>query len=283
MGSAALDLSGKVLWRQTSLKYPPVHGNGGSPALVPTPTGDILAFSCDGARDPFVVALDAATGQIRWKTARQTPAQKTFSFATPLAMELDGTTQIILPGSGFVGSYDPSTGRELWRVRYGEGYSVIPRPVFSAELGLLFVSSGFDAPVLYAIKPQGATGDATNAAIAWTTRKDAPKTPSMIVTGGLLFYVSDNGTATCADAATGKVHWAHRFGGGFSASPLLAEGRVYLQNESGVGYVVKADKTFQLLAENDLAERSLASYAADDNALYIRTDSHLWKIESPAK
>jgi outer membrane protein assembly factor BamB len=283
MGTASLDLSGNVLWRQTGLKYPPVHGNGGSPALAPAADGPILTFSCDGARDPFVVALDAATGQPRWKTPRDTPARRTFSFSTPLYVEIDGAPQLVIPGSGLVGAYEPSTGRELWRVRYGEGYSVIPRPVFAAELGMLFVSSGFDAPVLYAIRPSGATGDATNTAVAWTTRKDAPKTPSMLVTGGLLFYASDNGTATCADAATGKVHWSHRFGGGFSASPLLAEGRVYFQNEAGVGYIVRADKAFQLLAENDLGERSLASYAADDGALYIRTETHLWKIAVPGK
>ena len=140
MGTAALDLSGKIVWQQTELKYSPVHGNGGSPILL----GDELIFSCDGETDPFVAALDAKTGAVRWKTPRNSTARKKFSFCTPLAIKVGAATEVISPGSGFVGAYDPKDGRELWRVRYGEGYSVVPRPVFAQ--GLLFLSSGFDAP-----------------------------------------------------------------------------------------------------------------------------------------
>ncbi len=272
MGTAALDLAGQVLWRQTGLKYPPVHGTGGSPVLV----GDALVFSCDGANDPFVAALDAATGAVRWKTPRHTPAKKPFSFSTPLAIEVKGAMQIISPGSGFVGGYAAKDGRELWRVSYGEGYSVIPRPVFAH--GLLFVSSGFEAPVLYAVKPDGATGEASATNVAWSSRKAAPHSASPLVLGDELYFVSDAGIATCADARTGAVHWSERLGGGFSASPFAAEGRVYFQNEAGIGFVVKAGKTFELLAKNDLGERSLASVAVADGALYIRTETQLWRI-----
>ena len=274
MGTAALDLKGNVLWRQTSLNYSPIHGNGGSPGLF----GDRLIFSCDGASSPFLVALDAATGDVKWKTDRNTTAKRTFSFCTPLAILVEGQTQIILPGSGFVGAYNPADGKELWRVRYGEGYSVVPRPVYA--FGLLFLSSGFDSAVLYAIKPEGASGDATADHVAWTQRKGAPHTPSTLVVGDELYYVSDEGLATCADARTGEPHWTHSFGGGFSASPVFAEGRIYFQNEAGKGFVVKAGKSFEQLAENDLEERSLASYAVGDGALFVRTEKHLWRIGS---
>ncbi|MEA3213129.1 MAG: hypothetical protein QOE70_6186 [Chthoniobacter sp.] len=273
MGTAALDLAGKIVWTQTDLKYAPIHGNGGSPILV----GDALIFSCDGQADPFVTALDAATGAIRWQTPRHSPAKKQFSFATPLAIEVGGATQVISPGSGFVGAYDPRDGRELWRVSYGEGYSVIPRPVFAH--GLLFLSSGFEKPVLYAIKPEGAAGDVTDTHVAWTERKGAPHTPSALVVGDEIYFVSDGGIGTCADARTGAVHWNERLGGDFSASPLAAEGRIYFQNESGVGFVVKAGKTFELLARNELGERTLASYAVADGALFIRSEAHLYKIK----
>lgn len=273
MGTAALDLDGKVLWRQTELKYPPTHGTGGSPVLV----SDALIFSCDGQRDPFVVALDAKTGTVRWKTERNSTARKLFSFSTPLAISVDGIEQVISPGSGFVGSYDPKNGHELWRVGYGEGYSVIPRPVFAH--GLLFLGSGYDAPVLHAIKPAGASGDATATNIAWTQRKGAPNTPSAVVVGDEVYFVSDAGIATCADAKTGTVHWSERLGGGFSASPVAAEGRVYFQNEVGVGFVVKAGKIYELLATNDLGERTLASYAVADGTLFIRSESRLRKIQ----
>ena len=272
MGTAALDLAGKVVWHQNGLAYAPVHGTGGSPILA----GDALIFSGDGAKDPFVAALDAVTGAVRWKTPRNTPAKKPFSFSTPLAIEVGGKTQIISPGSGFVGGYDVQDGRELWRVCYGEGYSVIPRPVFAH--GLLFVSSSFDAPVLYAIKPDGAAGDASATHVAWSSRKAAPHSASTLVLGDELYFVSDAGIATCADARTGDVRWSERLGGGFSASPFAAEGRVYFQNEAGVGFVVKAGKTYELLATNDLSERTLASPAVADGALFLRSETHLWKI-----
>lgn len=274
MGTAALDLNGKIIWTQTGLKYEPVHGTGGSPALV----GDLLVIDCDGAHDPFVAALDVKTGQVRWKTPRESNSHRTFSFCTPLAIDVDGRTQIISPASGLVGSYDPADGHELWRVRYGEGYSVVPRPVFGD--GLLFISSGFDAPVIYAVRPGGAAGDATQSHVAWTRNKGAPNTPSMLVTGDELYAVSDAGIASCLDAKTGKPYWTHRLNGTFSASPVLAEGRIYFQSEAGVGIVIKAGKTFQQLAENDLGERSLASPAIVDGATFLRTEHRLWKIVS---
>jgi outer membrane protein assembly factor BamB len=272
MGTAALDLTGKVLWRQTELNYSPQHGNGSSPVL----TDGELIFNADGLKDPCVIALDASTGVLRWKTPRNSPAKKQFSFSTPLVIEVGGAKEVISPGPGFVGAYDPKDGREIWRVNYGEGYSVVPRPVYSH--GLLFLSSGFDRATFYAIKPEGAAGDATATNVAWSLAKGAPKTPSAVVVGDEVYIVSDNGIASCANAVTGEVYWSERLGGDFSASPVVVDDRIYFQNENGVGYVVKAAKSYELLATNDLGEHSLASYAVADGALYIRTETHLWKI-----
>ena len=274
MGTAALDLSGKIVWRQTDLKYQPVHGNGGSPILV----DGSLVFSCDGGKDPFVVSLDAATGSVRWKTPRNSTAKKPFSFSTPLAITIGGTTQIISPGSGLVGSYDLRDGHEIWHVSYGEGYSVIPRPVFAH--GLLFISSSFDRPTLLAIHPEGASGDATETNIAWTHAKAVPHSASMLVLGNELYFVSDAGIATCADALTGKIHWSERLGGGFSASPIAAEGRIYFQNETGIGYIVKAAMTFELIAKNDIGEPTLASLAVTHGALFLRSEKYLRKLHA---
>jgi outer membrane protein assembly factor BamB len=190
---------------------------------------------------------------------------------------VDGRQELISPASGFVGAYEPQSGREIWRVRYGEGYSVVPRPVFAH--GLLFLSSGFDRPILYAIKPEGAKGDATASHVAWTVSKGAPTTPSPLALGNELYIVSDGGVASCLDAKTGNILWNERLGGGFSASPVSAENRIYFQNESGVGFVVAAGTNYQLLAKNDLGERSLASPAVIDNAIFIRTESHLWRVQ----
>lgn len=277
MGTAALDLDGRVRWRQTAFAYAPMHGNGGSPALI----GDLLVINCDGKTDPFIAALDARTGELRWKTARRTHARSKFSFSTPLAIEVDGATQVISAASGFVAGYDPRDGRELWRARYGEGFSVIPRPVFAH--GLLFVSSCFMRPVIYAVNPKGAAGDVTETHIVWSQAKGAPNTPSPLVVGDELYLVSDGGIATCFDARTGTIHWSERLGGDFSASPVFAEGRIYFQNEAGVGSVVKAGKTFELIATNDLGERTLASPALTDGSLFLRSKSHLWRIGEQEK
>ncbi len=273
-GTAALDRSGKVVWRQNSLKYSAVHGNGGSPILV----GNSLIFSCDGASNPFIVALNKASGGVLWKTPRNTDAQRTFSFSTPLAIAVNGRTQVISPTSGAVISYNPEDGKEIWRVRYPEGYSVVPRPVFGH--GLIYVSSAFDRPVLYAIRPDG-TGDLTESAIVWRISKGAPNTPSPLLVGDEVYFVSDAGIMTCADARTGTVHWQERVGGNYSASPALADGKIYLQSEEGVGTVLKVGKKFEVIAKNDLKERSLASYAFDDGVIYIRTAGHLFRIQQP--
>jgi len=275
-GTACLDLEGKVLWRQTSLSYPPVHGSGGSPILV----GDALIFSCDGGRDPFVVALDKSTGKVLWKTKRITSAKKTFSFSTPLLITVSGQAQVISPGSGVVCAFDPRSGRELWRVRYGEGYSVVPRPVFGH--GMLFIATGFDTPTVMAIRPDG-KGDVTATHVVWTLKKSAPNTPSLLLAGDELYMVSDGGIASCVDAQTGRVHWQERIGGNYSASPIYANGRIYFQNEEGTGVVVKAGREFEKLASNALGERTLASYAASDRALFIRAEQHLYKVVGDSK
>jgi outer membrane protein assembly factor BamB len=273
-GTAALDLAGKVLWRNTSLKYSPVHGNGGSPILA----GQALIFSCDGASNPFVVALNKTTGAVMWKVARTTKAAKTFSFSTPLAIVVNGQTQIVSPTSGGVIAYDPQNGQEIWRFRYPEGYSVVPRPVFGH--GLVYVSSAFDRPVVYAIRPDG-RGDVTDTHLAWSITKGAPNTPSPLLVGDELYFVSDAGIMTCADARTGKVHWQERLGGNYSASPFFADGKIYAQSEEGVGTVLKPGKTFEVIAKNDLKERSLASCAVDEGVIYIRTAKHLFRIQQP--
>jgi outer membrane protein assembly factor BamB len=272
-GTACLGLDGQVLWRNTSIHYAPVHGSGGSPILA----GKRLVFSCDGADERFLVALNCDTGRLLWKTDRGGEAVKKFSFSTPLLITVNGRQQIISPGSNMVGAYDPETGREIWHVDY-EGYSVVPRPAYGQ--GLVFVSTGFEAPVLLAIRPDG-HGDVTATHVAGKTRRGAPLTPSPLVVGRDLYLVADNGLASCLDAHTGRVHWQQRVPGNYSASPLYADGRVYLQSEEGTGVVLKAGHRFQELARSALDEPSLASCAAAGGALFIRTENHLYCVRRP--
>jgi outer membrane protein assembly factor BamB len=272
MGSAAFDLAGNRVWQQTNVKYSPVHGNGGSQALV----GGVLAYSADGADNPFVVALNASNGREAWRTPRGPAKAEKFSFSTPLVIDVDGGKQIISPASGFVGAYDPRDGREIWRVDYADGYSVVPRPAYAH--GLVFVCSGYMKASVLAIDPRGARGNVTESRVIWKVERGAPLTPSVLVAGDELYFVSDDGFATCLDARTGRPHWYQRLTQNFSASPVYADGRVYFLSELGVTSVVKASPNYELLAKNDLEERALASPAPADGAIFLRTESHLWRV-----
>jgi outer membrane protein assembly factor BamB len=270
-GTACLGLDGQVKWRNRELAYAPVHGNGGTPALVQ----DMLVYSADGASDPFLAALDQKSGQLRWKASRDSDAPKKFSFSTPLVIQVDGQTQIISPGSNSVGAFDPANGKEIWRVRY-QGYSVIPRPIFAN--GLVYISTGYDSPSVMAIRPHGA-GDVTDSHVAWVVKKGAPHTPSLLAVGDWIFMVSDRGVATCLDAKTGAEVWQERLGGNYSASPLHAAGKIYFQSEEGDTTVVRAAAQYEMLAKNSLGERTLASYAVTGRALLIRGAANLYRVE----
>ncbi len=275
-GTACLTLDGELVWQNRELKYEPRHGNGGSPILV----DDMLVVSCDGSNTMFVIALDKATGKVRWRTAREHKNGTKFSFGTPLLIEVNGEKQIVSPGTFYVAAYRPKDGSEIWRVDYGLGYSVIPRPVFGH--GLVFVSSGYDSPTLLAIKPDG-EGNVTDTHVAWKISKSMPHTPSPLLVGEYLYVVNDGGTATCVKATTGEQVWQHRAGegGNFSASPLFADGKIYLQSEQGDGIVLEPGAKYVELAKNELEPRTFASYAVADGALFIRTEMQLYRIQQP--
>lgn len=273
-GTAALNADdGAILWTQTSLSYAPVHGNGGSPVVH---EGKLI-FSSDGQADPFIVALSIADGSVVWKTPRNVTVQRTFSFATPLLIEVSGKTQVISPASGAVIAYDPADGREIWRFRYGEGYSVVPRPLHRD--GVIYVCSGFNRAILYAVKTDG-TGDVTDTHLVWQDDKTVPKESSPILVGDEIYFNDDKGILSCLDAATGKEHYRERLDGqgGYSASPVFAGGHLYFHNGNGITTVVKPGKTFTKVAENQLGEYGLSSFAVVSDGFVIRTEGHLIRL-----
>ena len=263
-GTAQLNLDGNILWKTNPLDYPPMHGQGCSPIIV----GNSLFFSCDGATNPFVICIDKNNGKELWRTKRTTQSKKTFSFCTPTLITVSGKPQIISPGSGAIFAYEPSSGQELWTAPWGDGYSVIPKPLFAH--GLIFASSGFDRPVLMAVKPGGK--------VVWKIDRQAPHTPSMLAIGNELYFVSDRGIMSCVDARTGKEHWQERVCGSISASPTFGDGKIYIQDESGKCVIIQPGKVYRTLGENELNERTLASYAVSDGALFIRGNKHLFRI-----
>jgi len=270
-GTACFDLHGRRRWANRELRYEPVHGGGGTPILV----GENLIFAGDGARNPFVVSLDAGTGRVRWKVPRESDAEKTFSFSTASVVEVQGRPQVVTPGSNVVLALDPSTGATIWRVRY-QGYSVIPKPVSGG--GLVYIGTGYDRPRLLAIRLGGA-GDITETHLAWTADSNVPHTPSLLLVGGELFMISDHGIASCLDAATGRQIWQRRVGGNHSASPVHAAGLIYFQSEEGTTTVVRAARDYEVVARNTLSGRTLASPAVTGGALLLRSDTHLFRID----
>jgi outer membrane protein assembly factor BamB len=273
MGTACLNAKdGARVWTRQSLRYNPVHGNGGSPILA----GDRLIFSIDGTDKQEIVALERKTGKVAWRTPRNLSVQKPFSFSTPLLITANGREQVISAGSGVVMSLDPTTGKELWRVRYGSGYSVVPRPVYGN--GLVYLSSGYEAPLVYAIRP-GGTGDVTSTHVAWKTKAGAPRNASPLLVGDALYLADDLGLVTCLEARTGKERWNERVGRAFSASPILAGGLMYFLDEDGLATVVKPGASYEEIARNKMGERALASLGVDGNALLLRTEKALYRIE----
>ena len=273
MGTAALKLdSGEVIWK-TKIEYKPMHGGASSPILA----GDLMIFSADGDEDPMLMALQTKTGEVAWKTPRGHEVKRSYSFATPLLIDQDGQAVIVSPASGMVGGYDPENGKLLWKVSYDEGFSVVPRPTLMD--GVIYISTSFMAPKLIAIDLKGAKGNVTDSHVLWKAKKHAPKTPSFIATDGVLYVLDDTGALNCFDGKTGDVKWKEKLLGNYSASPVLANGVLYCFTEDGVCYLMKVSpKGGELLMELDIEERILSSPAVVDGALYLRTETHLWKI-----
>jgi outer membrane protein assembly factor BamB len=266
LGMARLDArDGRIVWLCEELTYAPVHGSGGSPVLIE----GMLVVTCDGANEPFVAAVDAATGRVKWRSPRSVKARNSFSFATPAVTESDGKPLVVAPGSDHCAAYDAGTGEERWKVR-AAGWSVVPQPVIGH--GLVIYNHDYDRPELLAVR-LGGTGDLTDTHVAWRLSRAAPSTPSPVLVGDDLYFVSDKGIASAVDAKTGAVHWTERIGGNHSASPIL--------DEVGRATWVRAGRTFERLETNELPGRTLATPAFAGGAMYLRTDESLYKIAAP--
>jgi len=266
-GTACVSTEGKVLWK-TLLEYDHRHGPAGSPALYK----NLLVINCDGYENQYVVALDKRDGHIVWRKERDAR----HAYCTPVVINVDGKDQILSIGADAAIAYEPNTGKEIWRVTY-KGYSNVPRPVVTPDM--VYICTGYDRATLLAVQLKGNQGDVTATHIPWQVDKSVPLNPSPVLVGKRLFMISDNGIATCLDVSTGKPIWQERVGGNYSASLVLAEGRIYITDEVGKTTVIAASDEYQKLAENQLEGRSLATPTFVDGAIFLRTDTHLYRIE----
>jgi hypothetical protein len=276
-GTWCLDpVTGKTLWAK---RLPLDHqvGPGSSPAVV----GDRLILVRDGRDVQCVTALHAKTGEVAWETARP-PIQAGSgnakkSFSSPLEIRVGDRLQVVAAGPHWVASYDPASGRELWRLRHGTGWSIGTVPVFGH--GTVYAGTGCMKPNLVAIRADG-EGDVTSTHLAWRSQTGVPVMSSPVLAGDLLFWVSDGGIVTCADARSGDVRWQERLKGDHLASPILAAGRLYFFGKDGKAAVLKAGPAAERLGEGRVEGLVTATPAAVGKALYVRTDTHLYRIEA---
>jgi outer membrane protein assembly factor BamB len=287
-GTACLDTAtGKALWQRDDLPCRHYRGPASSPILFE----NLLILTMDGADFQYTVALDKKTGRTIWKTDRSVAwndqndqdqmakeGDRRKAHSTPLIVTMGDRFLMLSAGAKAAYAYDPRTGRELWRVHHPD-WSAAPRPVF--DRGLAYFVSGMTRGELWAVKA-GGQGDVTDTQVLWKVKTHVGKYASPILVDGLLYTAAEESFLSCLDAATGNVVWTERIGGGYAASPIYADGRLYFCNEQGKTTVLKPGRTCEILATNTLADGLMASPAASGEAFFLRTQTHLYRIESSA-
>lgn len=278
-GTACVDRnSGEVLWRNDSVRVDHQNGPGSSPVFA----DGRLVIHFDGTDRQFIAALNPDNGEILWETKRsgemdERPDLKK-AYGTPLVISTEGGAQVISPAANWVYGYDLQSGKELWKAAYGQlGFSTVPRPVVLDNK--VFIATSYMQSRLLAVK-LGGTGDVSATHTAWVSDRQIPNKPSLIALNGRIYFVSDKGIARCVNAETGEDVWFERLGGDYSASPLEADGKLYFCNQEGLCTVLQAGDAYQELAKNTLDAGCMASPAVAGKSLFLRTSTHLYRIEA---
>ena len=284
-GIACLDtVNFRVIWERRDLTCNHFRGPASSLFL----SGELVITHMDGADYQYIVALRKDSGETVWKTQRSTdyrdlgedgkPIAKgdyRKGFNTPISIEVAGQKLLISPASKAVYAYRPDTGDEIWQIPY-DGHSTAVRTLFDGRN--VFINSGSGKTELLAVDPLVSTvGDQPR--ILWRLSKHIPKRSSPVLVDDLIYSCTDGGVVSCIDKLNGNTVWRQRVGGEFSASLLYAAGRIYLCNQDGMTLVIEPGNQFKLLAENHLETGMMASPVALGNALYLRTKTHLYRIE----
>jgi outer membrane protein assembly factor BamB len=280
-GTACVDTAtGKVLWSRRDFPCDHFRGPGSSPVLY----RGLLFIDFDGVDRQYVVALDKRTGKTFWKKDRaidygtDNPDLKK-AYGTPSIIRVGGKPELVSPAAAATVAYEPLTGVEIWRVYHG-GMNAAARPVCTG--GKVFLCSSDGGLGLVAVRTDG-RGDVTGSHIAWKRNKAVPNRSSLVLAGGLLYMVTEGGVASCVEAATGRPVWQGRLRGQFIASPVYADGHIFVFNREGTGYVIEAGRNWKVLAANRLADGCMASPAIAGRSLFVRTLTHLYCLEAGAK
>jgi outer membrane protein assembly factor BamB len=284
-GTACLDTkSGRTLWKRDDLRCRHYRG----PASSAIQFENLIILTFDGADLQYHIALDKKTGNTVWKTNRSVawrdediPGQMAKdgdmrkAHSTPLIVTVARRPVMLSAGAKAAYGYDPLTGDELWRVQYPD-FSTAPRPLFDGRLA--YFVTGLTKNEMWAVKA-GGHGDEGETNVVWKLKTHIGKYASPLLVDGLIYTAADESFVTCIEAATGKVIWTERIGGKYAASPIFADGRLYFFSQDGTTTVLKPGRSFEVLATNTLAGGFMASPAADGKALFLRTKTHLYRVE----
>jgi outer membrane protein assembly factor BamB len=284
-GLFAYDFEGRQLWKQdlgvlnAGWFFDPDYewGFGSSPIVYK----NRVIVQCDIQKNSYLAAFDVATGKQIWRTNRE----EIPSWSTPTIFESNGHAELVTQATTFTRGYDPDTGKELWRLS-GNSEIAIPTPVVGP--GFVVVTNGYrGVQPIFAIKP-GASGDISlkgdqtkSDFIAWSTTRGGPYIPTPVVYREHLYVLLNNGVLAAYNVTTGERIYQERLGGtggAFSASPIAADGKLYLSSEDGDVFVVKAGPKYELLAKNSIGEVIMATPAVSDGLLIVRGLKNVYAI-----
>ena len=282
-GLVCYDVNGKQIWKQDlGILNPGLWddpssswGHSSSPIIYK----DLVIVQADGHKQSFIAAFNLKDGKQVWRADRG----EITSWTTPTINTATTRAELVVNGGRFIRGYDPLTGKELWRFSDNDTQVKMQAPLVAH--GLIYITGGYPAGrPMYAFKP-GAVGDIslkpdqeTNDFIAWKSSKGSPYTPTPIIYGDLLYTCADNGVLTAYDAKTGSMIYQQRLPSSFSASPVAADGKLYLSSEDGDVFVVRAGPKYELLATNVMGQPLMATPAISDGLLILRTKDFVYAV-----
>ena len=282
-GLACYDTKGKLLWKQDLGVLNPglwddkesSWGHASSPIIY----RDLVIVQADGHKQSFIAAFNLKDGKQAWRAERD----EITSWTTPTIYQGKDRAELIANGGRFIRGYDPLTGKEIWRFADNDTQVKMQAPLVAHDL--IYITGGYPpGRAMYVFRP-GAVGDISlksgeekNAFLAWTTSKGSPYTPTPIIYGDLFYVLADNGVLSAYDAKTGETIYQQRLPSSFSASPVAADGKLYLASEDGDVFVVKAGRQYELLARNTMGQPLMATPALADGMLLLRGDNAIYAL-----
>jgi outer membrane protein assembly factor BamB len=282
-GLACYDIKGKLQWKQDLGVLNPglwddkesSWGHASSPIIY----RDLVIVQADGHKQSFIAAFNLKDGKQAWRVERN----EITSWTTPAIYQGKDRVELIVNGGRYIRGYDPLTGKELWRFADNDTQVKMQAPLIAHDL--IYITGGYPpGRAMYAFRP-GAAGDISlksgedkNAFLAWTTSKGSPYTPTPIIYGDLFYALADTGVLSAYDAKTGENIYQQRLPTSFSASPIAANGKLYLSSEDGDVFVVKAGRQYELLTRNSMGQPLMATPALTDGMLIIRGENALYGL-----